>query len=180
MSVAIRDAQMPASNSRCGIASKWLTHWLWLAYCYHIQSSRCISLCLQGPPPFDFYTAPSHAAEIAVAPAGDFVYGSNRGHDSIVTYAVDCATGLLTLKAHTQSGGGIPWHISFAPSAATVNAPPWLVVTNQFGTQRPPKAPGNISVFATDDVTGDIIAERCNQTDLEVGPLFAAVLVHLK
>src|SRR5205085_1703635 len=32
-------------------------------------------------------------AEIVVHPNGKFVYGSNRGHDSIVIYAFDAATG---------------------------------------------------------------------------------------
>jgi len=34
-------------------------------------------------------------AEIAVAPSGRFVYGSNRGHDSIAIFAVDRGTGTL-------------------------------------------------------------------------------------
>ena len=36
-------------------------------------------------------------AEIAVDPKGRYLYGSNRGHDSIAVYAIDPAKGLLTL-----------------------------------------------------------------------------------
>src|SRR5690606_9498115 len=51
-------------------------------------------------------------AEVAVHPSGGFVYGSNRGHDSIVVYTVDSATGQLTLAGHDGSGGKTPRHFS--------------------------------------------------------------------
>jgi 6-phosphogluconolactonase len=44
----------------------------------------------------DTYTGNNTGAEIAVAPSGRFVYASNRGHDSIVSYAVDEASGRLS------------------------------------------------------------------------------------
>lgn len=47
-------------------------------------------------------------AEIQVAPSGQFVYGSNRGHDSIVIYSVNAATGRLTLVGHQPTGGDTP------------------------------------------------------------------------
>lgn len=47
-------------------------------------------------------------AEIQVAPSGQFVYGSNRGHDSIVIYSVNAATGRLTLVGHQPTGGHTP------------------------------------------------------------------------
>jgi 6-phosphogluconolactonase len=46
--------------------------------------------------------------EIQVAPSGRFVYGSNRGHDSIVIYSVDAATGRLALVGHRDTGGDTP------------------------------------------------------------------------
>src|SRR5262249_44123967 len=42
------------------------------------------------------YTGNNTGAEIAVAPSGRFLYGSNRGHDSIAIFAIDQSTGLLT------------------------------------------------------------------------------------
>jgi 6-phosphogluconolactonase len=47
-------------------------------------------------------------AEVMVAPSGSFVYGSNRGNDSIVTYSVDAGTGMLTYIGVTPSGGNTP------------------------------------------------------------------------
>jgi 6-phosphogluconolactonase len=47
-------------------------------------------------------------AEVVVAPSGKFVYGSNRGHDSIVTFSIDDATGKLTFVGTTPSGGNVP------------------------------------------------------------------------
>jgi len=47
-------------------------------------------------------------AEVQVAPSGRFVYGSNRGNDSIVIYSVDPSTGLLTLVGHQPTGGATP------------------------------------------------------------------------
>ena len=44
-------------------------------------------------------------AHIEVHPNGQFVYGSNRGHDSIVCFAIDQTTGGLIYIAHTASGG---------------------------------------------------------------------------
>jgi len=56
----------------------------------------------------DSFSGDSIGAEVAVAPSGGFVYGSNRGHDSIVTFAVDPATGLLTTVGWEPSQGKTP------------------------------------------------------------------------
>lgn len=47
-------------------------------------------------------------AEIQVAPSGRFVYGSNRGHDSIVIFSADPSTGRLELVGHQETGGDTP------------------------------------------------------------------------
>ena len=39
----------------------------------------------------------SHCADVHVHPSGKFLYGSNRGHDSIVICAIDEETGMLRL-----------------------------------------------------------------------------------
>ena len=41
------------------------------------------------------YTGDDRGSEIAVAPSGNFVYASNRGHDSIVIFSVEDTTGML-------------------------------------------------------------------------------------
>jgi 6-phosphogluconolactonase (cycloisomerase 2 family) len=50
----------------------------------------------------------STTAEIHVAPSGRFVYGSNRGHNSIVIFAVDSATGTLELVGWEPTQGRQP------------------------------------------------------------------------
>ncbi len=52
--------------------------------------------------------ASNSCAEVVVAPSGKFVYGSNRGHDSIVTFSIDEATGKITYLGTTPSGGNVP------------------------------------------------------------------------
>ena len=47
-------------------------------------------------------------ADIHVSPDGKFVYASNRGHDSIVIYAVDTNTGKLTYVGNEPAGGQHP------------------------------------------------------------------------
>ena len=41
------------------------------------------------------YVGDNMAAEIAILPSGKFLYASNRGHESIVIYAVDAASGKI-------------------------------------------------------------------------------------
>jgi len=50
------------------------------------------------------YVGDNMAAEIAISPSGKFLYASNRGHDSIVIYSVDAATGA---KSRTGSYGSL-------------------------------------------------------------------------
>jgi len=52
--------------------------------------------------------ASNTCAEVVVAPSGKFVYGSNRGHDSIARFSIDSATGKLTFIDTTPSGGNVP------------------------------------------------------------------------
>jgi 6-phosphogluconolactonase len=47
-------------------------------------------------------------ADVEVHPSGRFVYGSNRGHDSIAMFAVDEASGRLRPMGHRSSEGRTP------------------------------------------------------------------------
>ncbi len=71
------------------------------------------------------FSGQNSCAEIAVHPSGRWVYGSNRGHDSIARFAVDEATGRLSAVDHTPTGGQTPR--SFAVSADGA----LLIVANQ-------------------------------------------------
>jgi 6-phosphogluconolactonase len=82
----------------------------------------------------------STTAEIEVHPNGNFVYGSNRGHDSIVVYKRDPETGKLTFLQHAPCGGKTPRHFKIDPSGK------WLICAHQNSD--------TISVLSLDPETG--------------------------
>jgi 6-phosphogluconolactonase len=55
-------------------------------------------------------------AEIQAAPSGRFVYVSNRGHDSIVTFDIDSATGRLTPLGWESTRGRTPRFFTLDPT----------------------------------------------------------------
>ncbi|HYP16636.1 MAG TPA: lactonase family protein [Opitutus sp.] len=82
----------------------------------------------------------STCAEIEIHPNGRFVYGSNRGHDSLAVFAIDEASGHLTALEHVPSGGQTPRNFAFDPTSR------WIVCTNQNSN--------NAVVFRVDATTG--------------------------
>jgi 6-phosphogluconolactonase len=50
----------------------------------------------------------STCSDVQVSPSGSFVYGSNRGHDSIVIFRIDQRTGKLTCVGHESTQGRTP------------------------------------------------------------------------
>ena len=60
-----------------------------------------------------------------VHPNGRFLYGSNRGHDSLALFAIDGQTGRLTPLGHHPSGGKGPRNFNLDPTGA------WIIVGNQ-------------------------------------------------
>lgn len=57
-------------------------------------------------------------AEIAVHPSGRYLYGSNRGHDSIAVYAIDPAKGTLTFIEDVPTLGKEPRNFALDPTGA--------------------------------------------------------------
>lgn len=55
-------------------------------------------------------------AEVRVHPSGKFLYGSNRGHDSIVVYSIDQSTGELTYVENEPTQGSTPRNFFVEPS----------------------------------------------------------------
>lgn len=90
----------------------------------------------------DGFTEANTTAEIEVHPNGNFVYGSNRGHDSIVVYKRDLDTGKLTLIQHAPCGGKTPRHFKLHPSGK------WLICAHQNSD--------TISVLSLDPATGQL------------------------
>ena len=78
-------------------------------------------------------------AEIAVHPSGKFVYGSNRGYNTIVVYSIDQANGTLT-TVQQQTTGATPRNFAIDPTGR------YLFAANQ-GT-------GNVVLFRIDPATG--------------------------
>ncbi len=93
------------------------------------------------PPDF---TAASTTAEIRVHPNGRFLYGSNRGHDSLAVFAIDAATGLLsaTPLEFVPTGGRNPRNFALSPDGQ------WLVCAHQDTPL--------LTVFRVDATTGRI------------------------
>ena len=57
-------------------------------------------------------------AELAVHPTGRYLYGSNRGHDSIAVYAIDPAKGMLTSIEDVSTLGKEPRNFALDPTGA--------------------------------------------------------------
>jgi 6-phosphogluconolactonase len=64
----------------------------------------------------DTFVADSRASEIALSHDGSRLYASNRGHDSVVTFAVDPATGRLTPRGWTDARGKTPRFFALDPA----------------------------------------------------------------
>jgi 6-phosphogluconolactonase len=71
------------------------------------------------------YQDESYCAELCIAPKGNFLYGSNRGHDSLAIFAIDETTGRLSLIAHQSTYGKNPRNFAIDPSDT------FLLVANQ-------------------------------------------------
>ena len=70
----------------------------------------------------DGFTGENTTAEITVHPSGRFLYGSNRGHNSIATFTIDGSSGHLTLLGWTPSGGDRPRYFGLDPAGTRLYA----------------------------------------------------------
>ena len=86
----------------------------------------------------------SYCADVHVSPSGKFVYGSNRGHDSIVIYAIDSGTGKLTYVGHEPTQGKTPRNFTIDPTGT------FLLAANQ--------ATDTIVTFRIDKQTGKLMS----------------------
>ncbi|MDR3621255.1 MAG: lactonase family protein [Paludisphaera borealis] len=92
-----------------------------------------------GTLPADFH-GKSWTSEIVAHPTGNFVYGSNRGHDSIAIFTVEASTGKLKATGHQLTGGKTPRNFVIDPTGR------WLLAENQDSN--------TIVVFRIDPQTG--------------------------
>ena len=92
--------------------------------------------------PADF-TGKSYTADLKITPDGKFLYGTNRGHDSIAAYRIE-EDGKLSLISIEPSLGKGPQNLLITPDGR------WLLCANM---------PGNsLVVFQIDPQTGKIKA----------------------
>ncbi|CAM4202517.1 lactonase family protein [Paenibacillus alkaliterrae] len=81
-------------------------------------------------------------AEITISADGKYLYGSNRGHDSIVVFAIDELSGLLKLVQHVSVGGVHPRHFALTPNGR------YLIAAN--------RDTDNIVTFKVDQESGKL------------------------
>ena len=81
-------------------------------------------------------------AEVRVHPGGKFLYGSNRGHDSIVVYRIDPANGKLTYVEHETADIKTPRNFNIDPTGK------FCLVANQ--------GSDSVVAFRIDQKTGEL------------------------
>ena len=67
----------------------------------------------------------NYPADVHVAPSGRFLYGSNRGHDSIAIFTIDQDTGRLAAVGHESTRGQFPRNFAIDPTGT------FLLVANE-------------------------------------------------
>ncbi len=82
----------------------------------------------------------STCADIHIAPSGRFLYGSNRGHDSIAIFSIDDHNGTLNVVGYESTRGRTPRNFAIDPTGT------FLLAANQ-GTN-------NVVVFSIDRASG--------------------------
>lgn len=71
------------------------------------------------------FSGKNTCADVHFHPNGRFVYGSNRGHNSVVAFHIHAKTGKLSLVGHTPVRGEIPRNFLITPDGK------WLLAANQ-------------------------------------------------
>lgn len=93
-------------------------------------------------PPDHAAQAGYSTADVQVHPSGRFLYGSNRGHDSIVVFAIDQKTGRLAHVENESTQGSTPRAFGIDPSGR------YLLAANQRSD--------SVVVFRIDQQTGSL------------------------
>ncbi|MGV2099838.1 lactonase family protein [Rhizobium sp. 21-4511-3d] len=104
------------------------------------KSLEEIAVCPTVP---DQAAAANHASDLQISSDGRFLYGANRGHDSIAVFAVDAETGRLSPMGQVPCGGRTPRNLAIAPQGSH------LLCANQDGDV--------VSIFARDPETGALV-----------------------
>ncbi|MCM3339800.1 lactonase family protein [Paenibacillus sp. MER TA 81-3] len=108
---------------------------------YDAEAGRLHTIETVPTLPTDFI-GDNSCAEITVSENGKYLYGSNRGHDSIVVYTIDSETGRLTLVEHVSTEGKHPRHFALTPGGR------FLIAAN--------RDTNNIAIFRVNEATGKL------------------------
>ncbi|AQR97378.1 lactonase family protein [Clostridium saccharoperbutylacetonicum] len=84
----------------------------------------------------------STGAAIHISSNGDYLYASNRGHDSITVFKVDSVSGKLTFVSNTKLQGQSPRDFSISPSGK------FLLAANQ--------TTSNVELYSINQLTGEL------------------------
>lgn len=95
-------------------------------------------------PPGEAVKGGFSTAELFCHPNGRFLYGSNRGHDTIVVYSIEPKTGRLAYVENAPTRGKVPRSFGIDPSGR------WLLAANQ--------SSDNVFVFRIDPASGRLTA----------------------
>ncbi len=106
------------------------------------QNGKLIHLMDISSLPTDF-TGENSAADIHIHPSGEFLYVSNRGHNSIGAFNINQKTGTIENIDFTDSNGATPRNFSISPDGS------FLYVANQDSN--------DLVSFKIDSETGKLI-----------------------
>ena len=90
----------------------------------------------------DSFSGENTSSEVVVAKDGRFLYGANRGDDSIAIFAIDEQTGNLNALGHRCVEGETPRHFTIDPTGN------FLLVANEGSSE--------VVWFARDNLSGDL------------------------
>ncbi|HTL28560.1 MAG TPA: lactonase family protein [Tepidisphaeraceae bacterium] len=101
----------------------------------------------------------SYCAEVLVHPSGKFLYGTNRGHNSLAAFSIDPKSGALSSLSTTPCGGDFPRNMTIDPTGN------YLLVSNERS--------GNLVAFRIDQQTGALT----QLSDTPIGGTLACVRI---
>jgi len=157
------EAEFPYFKTQPGAGPRHCTFSPVGKYCYLINELDCTILVLSydkktgvleelqtvSSLPEGLRVPGNTCADIHITPDGRFLYGSNRGHNSLIIYKINRKTGLLDFVDCQPCGGEIPRNFAIDPTGN------YLLCANQDSD--------DIVVFRIDNKTGRLSEiSRCD------------------
>jgi 6-phosphogluconolactonase len=96
------------------------------------------------------FSGANTCADIHISPNGKFLYGTNRGHNSLAVFKIDEKTGKLKFVQHQSTGGKTPRNFTISPNGK------FLLAANQNSD--------SINVFKVNEKSGKLTATANSAT----------------